>query len=401
VTTCAQKSDMAKKSQRKHAVETYLTRKQISHLARERKQEKLLLWGVVAVAVALVVVLGYGIISETYIKARRPVAIVGDAEIRTAEFQARVRFTRLQMQNELSSLQANRMSLDPDDERSQFLLDYIEGQIRDLESRLAPENAGFIGDQVLQQLIDEQLVRQEAARRGIAVTADEIQTAIELGFGYDRTADPASSTPVTSTQDLEPTPTPMTEEAFQEQYGRFVERVLGSQDIPELLYRSWIESALLTDKVQEAMVEEMPTSEDQVKGNLLSLPAEEQADKFLARWNSGEDFQSLADELADSEDSDGYGQEIDWLPKGLWELQFGADVADLAFGLAVGERGGPVQGSDARFYVLEVLGHEVREMDEYVRQQRASESFNAWLTARQAVAVETVAYKADIVPTEP
>jgi len=391
---------MAKKAQKK-PVKKELTRKQISRLARERKQEKLLIGGVVAVAVILVAVLGYGLISETYIKARRPVAIIGDTPIQTAEFQARVRFTRLQMRNELSSLQVNRMSLDPDAESSEFMLNYIDGQIRNLESQLAPESAGVIGDQVLEQLINEQLIRQEAERRGISVSADEIQTEIELGFGYDANPEPEAAEETTDSEEAGPTPTPMTLEAFQNEYSNFVEQVLGSQDISEPLYRSWLEAALLTEKLQEAMAADLPTSDDQVKVNVFSLSTAEQADEILARWDSGEEFQALSDELAASEDSGGYGQEADWLPKDIWELQFGADVADLAFELEVGERGGPIQGSDTRYYLIEVLGHEMREMDEFVLQQRASQAFSDWLSAQQAIAVERVAYNPDIVPTTP
>ncbi len=193
----------------------------------------------------------------------------------------------------------------------------------------------------------------------------------------------------------------MTLEAFGEQYGNFVEQVLGSLKIPEPLYRGWIESALLTEKLQEAMAAEPPTSDDQVKVNAMSLPTVGQADEILARWDSGEEFQSLSDELSAAESSGGYGQEVDWLPKDLWELQFGADVADLAFGLDLGERGGPVQGSDTRFYLIEVLGHEMREMDEYVLQQRTSQAFGDWLSAQQGIAVERVVYNPGIVPTEP
>ena len=391
---------MAKKSQGKR-VRKEPTRKQLSRLANERKQEKLLIWGAAVIVLLLVSVLGYGVISETYIKARRPVAIAGDTPIQTAEFQARVRFTRLQMRNELSELQFTRMSLDPDDESSALMMDYFDGQIRSLEGQLAPESALVIGDQVLEQLINEKLIRQECERRGTIVSADDVQAEIEMGFGYERSPAPEAAEDALGSEDTVPTPTPMTLEAYREQYGDFVDQVLGSLNIPEPLYIGWIESALLSEKLQDAMAAESPTSDDQVKVNVMSLSTVDQADEILARWDSGEEFQSLSDELSASEVSEGYGQEVDWLPKDIWELQFGADVADLVFGLEVGERGGPVQGSDTRFYLIEMLGHEMREMDEYVLQQRASQAFSDWLSAQQAIAVERVAYSPGVVPTDP
>jgi len=389
---------MAKRPKLKR-VRRELTRKEITHLSRQRKQQRLLIWSIVAVAVALVGVLGYGIVSETYLKARRPVAIVGGAPIRTDEFQARVRFVRLQMRNQIANLQDRRLSMNPDS--SQDLFDYIDGQVRDLDSQLAPENASAIGQQVLQQLVNEQLVRQEAARRGVTVSPDEVQLEIEQGFGYDRNPEPTPSAPLTSTQGLAPTDTPLTKEQFDERYKSFVSQTLQGQDVPEPLYRTWLEAALLTGKVQEAMAAELPSSDDQIKVDLLSLATQDQAQEYLTRWNSGEEFQNLSDELANSQNATGYGQMIDWLPKDLWETQLGADVADMAFRLAPGERGGPLQGLDGRFYVIEVLGHEVRPLDEYVQQQRASESFKNWLIAQQAMSVEMVPYQPDIVPTMP
>jgi hypothetical protein len=137
---------MAKKA-KKHAPKE-LTRKQRSRLERERRVERLLIIGVVAVGVLVVGVLAYGFIFENVVKAREAVATVGDTPIRAADFQARVRFSRMQMQTELQFWRGQQLTLDPTDPDSQMYLEYIQGNIRELEGQLSLTNALSIGPSI-------------------------------------------------------------------------------------------------------------------------------------------------------------------------------------------------------------------------------------------------------------
>jgi len=403
---------MAKKVKKRAPKE--LTRKQRSRLERERHMERLLIWGVVAVTVVVVGVLTYGLVVEKIIKARQPVAIVGDAPITTGEFQARVRFVRMQMQIELQQLLRQQQSIDPTDPNMQPYLEYIRGNVRELQTQLAPENALVIGEQALDQLIQESLVRQEAHRRGITVAPDEVQQAIERYFGYDRNPvtpvpQPAATPPLTLTEVLTPTPTtvplptptPMTEADFLRLYDTYRSQSLKPLAISEQQYRSWVEIALLLNKLKEQMSTEVPTVADQVKLRLLTVEGEEQANELAARLDAGEDFQTLADELMEDEEASGYGSELDWFPRSILEDGLGPELADLAFSLALGERSQPMLGQDGvRYHIIEVVGHEERELGPSVHQQLAEEAFQEWLNVQQQVALERRAYR-DRVPTEP
>jgi hypothetical protein len=97
---------MAKKA-KKHTPPKELTRKQRSYGEREKRIQKFLLWGVAAVGIMIVGILVYGLVVEKIIKAREPVAIVGDVSITMAELEARTRFVQMQMQTELQA-DANR-----------------------------------------------------------------------------------------------------------------------------------------------------------------------------------------------------------------------------------------------------------------------------------------------------
>jgi parvulin-like peptidyl-prolyl isomerase len=241
-----------------------------------------------------------------------------------------------------------------------------------------------------------------------------LQQTIEQFFGYDRnlaapTPVPVATLPLTPTDVLIPeltstplpTPTPMTEAEFRQRYENFL-KTLRSLDVSEQQYRSWVEASLLLEKVQEQIRAEAPATADQVKLRYLAVDSEERANEFAARLDAGEDFQTLVDEFQEDEDEEtsAYGDELDWLPQSVLESNLDAELADLAFGLEVGEHSQPVLGQGSTWYaVIEVVGHEVRELDQSVREQVGDESFQEWLEAQQ-VLVERGTYR-DRVPTEP
>ena len=363
---------MAKKTKKRASRE--LTRKQASRIEREQRIERIVVWSVIGVAVVVIGVLAYGFIVEKVVKSRQAVATVSDTAITTAEFQARVRFTRMQMVSELNYMYQQQQTLDPTDTEVQFLLEYLQNNIVDLQSQLAPENALIIGEQSLEQLIQEQLVRQEAEARSISVSSQDVDVAVEQFFGYDSspvlpTLSPSTTLPLTPSDVVvseptvtpPPTPTPMTEAEFKQRYDNFL-KGLRNLDITEQQYRSWVESSLLLDDGERAA-------------------------EAAARLNTGDDFQALLDELRTDEEISAYGSELDWLPKESLESRFEAAVSELAFSLAVGERSQPIPSEDGqRFTIIEVLGHE-------------DEAFQEWLNSQQ-VLVERSTYT-DRVPTDP
>ncbi len=381
-----------------------LTRKQRSNLEREQRIERILIWSVVFIGITVVGVLGYGLVVEKIIKARQPVAVVGDTPIKTSEFQARVRFIRLQMQNQLQYLYQQQQTIDPQNENSQSYLEYIQQQIRQVQNQLAPENAATLGEQALNQMIQEELIRQEADRRDITVSSEEIQEQIHTSFGYNPDATPEPTSPLTETESITdmttplPTPTKMSEADFRQLYNRYIQESLKPMDISEQQYRSWIKASLLTEKVKEAIGEETSDEAEQVEVRVVSAPDEESLSEIAARLDAGEDFQTISDELA--EEGTGYASELGWYPKSVLASQLGEELAEQAFNLEVGERTEPMAlGEGQQYAILEVTGHEVRPVEDYVKQQMADQAFQTWLEAQQVV-VERKDYQ-DRIPTEP
>jgi len=389
-----------------------LTRKQRSHLEEERRVERILIWGVSIVAILIVGVLGYGVVAERIIEPREPVAIVDEAPITTADFKARVKFRRLQLTNQLSYLYQQQQAMAAQDSESggQSLQEYFQQQIDNLQSQLAPENAESLGRQVLDQMIQERLVQQEAERRDIDVTAEEVQSEVHANFGYDPDATPVPtvSPPVTATESLttsQPTPAPaptqMTESDFREMYNRYVQEGLKPIGISEQQYRSWVRASLLTEQLQADMKEELPQQADQVELRFLSVGSEERANELVARLDGGEDLEALAEEIKEDEESPGSSSELSWLPQDVLADRLGEELAATVFNLDVGEHTEPVTlGEEGQsYYIFEVTGHEERELDDAILEQMAQERFQSWLEAQQSL-VERRSIQG-VVPTEP
>jgi hypothetical protein len=286
---------MAKKGRKKKAKE--LTRKEIRRSKKARQQERMVLVGVIIVAFVVVTVLAFGYYREYIVKPAEPVAIVGGVPIRTDTYQKMVRYYRANLKNQLDMLQNQLARLDPDDESTQFIAQYYEQSIEQLQSELPDAT---LGPQVLDDLIDDELIRQEAARRGVVVTSEEVQLEIETQFGYERNPPTPTPTPIiTATLTITPTPTiaPMTLDEFQERYAMTLETLGEQTGFSEADFRHIFEAVLLRQKLQETMGQEMPTIADQVHARQVQVENEEQAQAILTLLEESTDEASALNAL--------------------------------------------------------------------------------------------------------
>jgi hypothetical protein len=74
---------------------------------------------------------------------------------------------------------------------------YFQQNLSQISAQLDP---AVLGQGIVDALIDESLVRQEAERRGIHVSAEEIDQQIETEFGFYPNGVPGTATPVPTTK---------------------------------------------------------------------------------------------------------------------------------------------------------------------------------------------------------
>ena len=137
------------------------SKKHIARLERERRQTKLVQYAAIAVVVLVVLIIGYGYLDMAVLQKLQPVAVVNGEKITTKEFQARVSLQRNQLLRQYVQYQ----------QYQQFGMD-VSSQLQQIETSL--NTPTDVGQQVLDNLIQEALIRQEAAKRGITVSAEEI-----------------------------------------------------------------------------------------------------------------------------------------------------------------------------------------------------------------------------------
>ena len=418
---------MAKKTRKRAS----LTRKQIARSKKAQREQRMIIIGLTVVSVVIAVVLGLGLYQEYVAKPASPVAVVNGVPIRTDAYQKMVRYQRLLTLNYIANLQAQKAQLDPADESSQFLAQYLQQSIDQVQSQMLT-----LDMQVLDNLIDEELIRQEAAKNGLTVTEQEVDDAIRRevarGAGFvtvpDATAtaaaaveatataafftptplptatptltvtaavSPTTPTPMVSPAPL-PTPQVMTEGEFLERYNAMLDTLRKEAGLSEADYRRIIEADLLYDKLQDLFASQVPTSEEQVHARHILVEAEEEAQTVLARLEAGEDFVSLAKELSTDESTREDGGDLGWFPRGMMVPEF----EEAAFALQPGETSDIVQTSFGYHIILVEERDPDRELESYFLEQRKASALSDWLEEqRQSEAVERY-WSSDKVPPQ-
>jgi len=407
---------MAKKAKKRAG----LTRKQIARSRKARREQRMIIIGLTVVSVVIAVVLGLGLYQEYVAKPASPVAVVNGVPIRTDTYQEMVRYRRFLMGNYVANLQAQKAQLDPTNESSQFLAQYLQQSIDEAQSQLMT-----LDMQVLDDLIDEELVSQEAAKNGLSVTQQEVSDAVQRevarGAGFvtapDATAtaaaaveatataafftptpSPTATPTLTVTEAVSPTtptptvpstplPTPhvITEGEFQERYKTMLEALRKEAGLSEADYRRIIEARLLYNKLQELFASRVPTSEEQVHARHILVETEQEAQTVLTRLEAGEDFVSLAKELSADESTREDGGDLGWFPRGVMVPEF----EETAFALQPGETSDIVQTSFGYHIIMVEEYDPERELEPYILEQRRASALSEWLEEqRQSEAVE-------------
>lgn len=163
--------------------DTVLTRKHVARLERERRQSNFIRWGAIILAVIVVVgvviamfvdgTLALGNFNVDYLLRNRTVVQLEDEEANMYDFQLNVRLQRQGLLNQYFTYY----------QYAQFGLD-VTAQLEQIQYQLSEENSEILGQQVVDSLVNELLVRREAKKLGITVSEEEIDARIREIFGY-------------------------------------------------------------------------------------------------------------------------------------------------------------------------------------------------------------------------
>ncbi len=363
----------------------HFSKEELSRHEREVRAQKYLVMGMASIALLIVAILAFGYWRENVAKNSEPVATVAGQSIPLESYARKLDFRRKSVEQQIQSMQMQLSTFSDSEE----LMNYFRQQIQQLQFTLL-----LAPDQTLDQMIDEVLIRQEAARRGIAVTQEEIDQEIEKSFGDppaleaapEPTAEAAAAGEAQPTIAAEPSPTsaPATPEPTADVQAR-VSEVQGFYGLSDVEFRSLIEMQVLYQKLQEAMGAEVSTTADQVHARHILVNDEAKAKELVEKLRGGASF----DELAKAESTDPgtkeQGGDLGWFAQGMMLPEFDAP----AFSLEPNTISDPVQ-STYGWHIIEVLEKEQnRQLDEYALESKKSGAISEWLgTARTSPEVQ-------------
>ncbi|MBU2610144.1 MAG: peptidylprolyl isomerase [Chloroflexi bacterium] len=410
-----------------------VTKKHLARLERERRQARLITYSALAIVVVVISLIIYGILSITVLQARQPIVKVGKDVVTTREFQMRVRLARQQnITQYVQYLQfAQMFGMDPVTNPN------IAQYLTQIQTTL--NNPAQLGSEVINQLVDELLIRQYASANGILVTADELEKAIQSDFGFlvkdtptptltptailystlsptqlalvtltpTPNPDPTSTPLPTATADLSATPTavpsitptatPYTIEAFQSEFAKVVENYANIKMTEADIRKVFFENRLYRQKVYDIITKDVPHDNEQVWARHILLADEAAAQVVLNQLSNGADWQTLAAENSTDSGTKDSGGDLGWFGRGRMIAEF----ENAAFDLPIGKISQPVQ-SDFGWHIIQVLGHENRPLTEAEYQQLRDAKFQEWLAeARQATTVKIYDYYLERIPVDP
>jgi parvulin-like peptidyl-prolyl isomerase len=343
------------------------TRKQIALGRKERKQNRIILLSVGAVALVILIVVLVGVVQELMVKPGQPVATVNGTSVRLDDFQDLLAYRRYNLHMNEANLQDGLSTLDPNLEDNEFLISFYQQQLAQVQSALAlaPEDA-------LDELIEDTLVQEKAEDLAITVTKEEVEQTINDDL--QRAAAPPPQEAITGTEQI-PTPVP------QSELDQIYENVLNNIGLSDHGFKAIVQRGMLREQVQEALSGQVPTTGLVAHVQLLQTDSEDDANSAKTRIDAGEEFGIVAQEvmtgtaMADAWD-------LGWITTGQLSAQYGEELEDQIFSGETGQLT-LIEDNGRYFVVLVVEREENGPLPEEVLSLRQSSALSDWLIDRQ------------------
>ncbi len=424
----------------------HINKKHLAHLEVVRRQDRIIRISAIVIIVLVVGIVGYGILSNSVLLPYRTVASVNGDTISVGEFQTQVKISRIQSINRyMQYIQYAQMFgvQDP-------VNDANFGPVLQKETQLL-NSTDAMGQQVIDLLVNDRLIRQEAKKRNISVSTEELEKAVQESFSYfpngtptpgvtpttvilptlnptqvalvtitptpsqvptetlapTATTDPkVTSVPTATTGPTAteaptatamPTATAVSLDGYKTLLKTRVDGLVKDTGMDEAGYRRFIETSLLRDKLMADITKDIKPIQEQVWARHILVATVEEANAVEARIKKGEDFAKIAAEVSTDTSNKSKGGDLGWFAKGAMVAPFEAS----AFSLNVGQISDPIK-SDFGYHVIQVLGHEERPLTDQVFQQLKQTTFTDFITKlRTDSVVEIFDLWKTIVPITP
>ncbi len=381
-------------------------KKFIAQKEREDRQKRIIIITTISVLVIVLGLVAYGVIDRFVLTPKVTVIELEDEKITADQFEEQIRWRRRNMIMDVDQMLNTFQQLGGTPE----VFGYFEQQLMLAVTSL--EQPLLVGQEVLQALTQDIILKVEAKKMGIVVDDARLDQEIQEAFGYfaGGTPTPAvtlapTSTPATADdQDgsPDPTATPLlqpteyTVDLFESNYNNFL---LSVEDVgvSEQTIRDIIEITIIREEVIEIVSADIEDESEHVWIRHILVADEDTANEVIEKLAAGDDFVDLAAEYSLDTSNKDNGGDLDWFSRGAMVPPF----EDAAFALEVGEISDPVS-TDFGWHILESLGKDDLLLDPSAYQQLRNQAFSDWMTEKETIYQPIVIDNwSKYVPTEP
>lgn len=387
---------------------SFVNRKHIARAQKEAEERRRVYMGLGALAVVVLAVLAWGLLQTYYFTPRKPIAVVNGVKITRQDYQKRVLYERALLDEQMQLIQQQYQQFADTFKDSPELLKSFQDQTNQQLNQLYSQRAG-LGRSVLDEMIEEELTAEEAKKRGITVSDEEVNAMYDRiaaaragGFTeasaqetvtarQNATATAAMFTPtptLSTTTVITPTPirpTPtinvISGDSLAKARADWEAKVQETSGLTPAQLRELVRRQLIRNKVRDAIMAEADTTGFQAHARHIMVDTEDEAKKVKERLDAGEDFAAVAKEVSKDSTTAADGGDLGWFPQGVMIPAFD----DAAFSLPIGQISDPIQ-SKYGWHILQVLERGDHELDPRYLSATQTKAYNDWLKNARATA---------------
>jgi foldase protein PrsA len=217
----------------------------------------------------------------------------------------------------------------------------------DLESAEGSERLAQARRQVLEQMIDQELIRQAAEGMGVSIADSQLESSL---------------------QDI------IDQSGGREEFDHSLQAMNTTYED----FRQMLLDQLLSEAVYSEVTESISSTAEQAHVRHILVTTRERAEEVLVRLQAGEDFAFLAGEYSEDISTRETGGDVGFFPRGVMP----PEVEEVAFSLETGEVSGIVE-SQFGFHIVQVLERGEREISVEVFENLRQQDFMQWLEAQR------------------
>lgn len=394
-----------------------------SRAERETETQRRIIWGTGIAIGLIIVIVGIAFFFDEVITPSQRVLEVNGETVSVAEFEKQVRLERALVSERISAAARVYLSNGETTDPNTALNLAVEQEPELLDEFNDLGVADLFGQRVLDRIVEDILIRQEAERLGLGATDEEIDQAVEqflrinrdedpllAGEGFEPEPDPTpTNTPIVPpTNTPQPTVTPTTEaspvptltpvptttpqptltaderlQTIDDEVAAFYRSVGNQADVDRADIRDYFEGQVLRRKLAEALSE--PESGEAAiiwaNARIIQLDTEDNFPTIIEALNTGESFMALAQVNSSDFLTAGRGGEMGWVNTEQVAGDYGEAVAEALRTQDVRQiNTEPIQGEDG-VYIIQVRDREERDASEEDIERQQEETIQEWLDA--------------------